>query len=141
MAYYCSAAYTNASLKSGVGDVAVSESRVHTGDNASIDVNERVDMRDAQDASIHERDAEIEDIGMRVKVIGGRVDRLGAFQGDPLTGLEVDAARIQPRSMRGYPGLDGSDLVQLMDPILPLAEIMRVARVRPYIPCSLKPKS
>ena len=33
--------------------------------------------------------------------------------------------------MRGYPGLDGSDLVQLIDPIISLAEIMDEARIRP----------
>ena len=65
-----------------------------------------------------ERNAEIEDIGMRVKVIGGRVDRLGAFQGNKLTGLDVDAARKQPRSMHDSPGLDGSKLVELIDPII-----------------------
>ena len=40
--------------------------------------------------------------------------------------------------MRGYPGLDGSDLVQVMDPIISLAEIMRVARIRPVHPLQLE---
>src|SRR3977135_4003557 len=104
-----------------MGNVDASEGCVYAGVDSSIDVDKRIDMRDRHDSGFHERDPEIEDIGMRVEVIGGRVDRLGAFQGDPLTGLDVDAARKQPGSMRGYPGLDGSELVQLIDPIISLA--------------------
>src|SRR2546429_210220 len=86
-----------------MGNVDASEGRVHAGGDAGIDIDQRIDMRDGHDAGVHERDAEIEDVGMRVEVIGGRVDRLGAFQGDKLTGLDVDAARKQPGSMRRCP--------------------------------------
>ena len=54
-------------------------------------------MRDRHDAGVVERNAEIEDVGMRVKVIGGRVDRLGAFQSNPLTGL-----RCRPNTAKEY---------------------------------------
>ena len=39
-------------------------------------------MPDRHDACIHERDAEIEDVGMRVESIVRRIDDLRAFQGD-----------------------------------------------------------
>ena len=69
----------NAAVEGRIGNVDASEGRVHAAVDTGINIDKRIDMRDAQNAGFHEWDAEIEDIGMRVEVIGGWVDRLGAF--------------------------------------------------------------
>ena len=109
--------------------LAVAEGRVHAGVDARVNIEQGIDMRDRHDAGIHERDAEIEDIGMRIEVIGGRVDGLGAFEGDQLTGLDVDAAREQPGRVDDAPGLDRGDLAPIIDRVIEFAEVMGVARV------------
>ncbi len=39
--------------------LAIAEGRVHAGDDARVDVNKRIDMRDRHDAGIDERDPKL----------------------------------------------------------------------------------
>src|SRR5579883_2760246 len=110
---------------------AVANRCIHTGRDARINIDERIDVRNGHDASVHERDAEIENIRVRIEVIGAGIDRLGALQGHPLPGLDVDAAREKPRQMELRPQLHRSELIEIVDEIIELAEIMRVARIGP----------
>src|SRR2546430_17672844 len=87
-------------------------------------------MRGRHEARVFERNAEIEDVGMRVKRIVRRVDNFRAFQGHVLSDLYVHAARGKPRQMEQCVRLNDVELIALADRLIELTQEMRIARVR-----------
>src|SRR5712664_414817 len=87
-------------------------------------------MRSSQYARVLERNAEIENVGMRVQRIVGRIDDFRAFQGHVLSDLYVDAARSKPRQMKQSVRLDDVELFAAADRVIEFAQKVRIARVR-----------
>src|SRR5258708_10544384 len=87
-------------------------------------------MRGRHDARVLERNAEKENVGMRVKRIVGRVDDFRAFQGHVLSDLYVHAAGSKPWQMEQSMRFDDVELIALADRLVELTEEVRVARVR-----------
>src|SRR5713226_8388587 len=91
----------------------IAEGRVHAGVNAQINIEHRVHMRGRHEARVLERNAEIENVGMRVKRIVRRVDDFRAFQSHVLSDLYVDAAGRKPRQMEQSVRFDDVELIAL----------------------------
>src|SRR5205823_9316729 len=86
--------------------VPAAECRIYTRITSGIDIDRWTEMGDCHAARVLERDAEIEDVGVRVKQIIGRIDDLRALQGNVLTDLHVDAAGCEPRQVEKGVSLD-----------------------------------
>src|SRR5882757_793818 len=94
---------------------AIAEGRVHARVYARINIKNWIHVRSRQYAGVLERNAEIENVGMRVKRIVRRVDDFRAFQGHVLSDLYVDAAGSKPRQMEQSVRFDDVELIALAD--------------------------
>ena len=79
-------------------------------------------MRGRDDPRMLERNAEIENVGMRVKRIVRRVDDFRAFQGHVLTDFYVHAAGSKPRQMEQSVRFDDVELVALANRLIELTQ-------------------
>src|SRR6266568_1852524 len=112
------------------GQAVVAECRIHARVDTGIDIDRLIHVCSRHYPSVLERDAEIENVGMRVKRIIRRIDDLRAFQGDVMTEFHIDTARGQPRQVGEPMGLDDVELVYAVDRICELAQKLCGARIR-----------
>lgn len=87
-------------------------------------------MGGRHDPGVLERNAEIEDVGVRVERIVRRVNNFGAFQGYVLSDLHIHATRREPRQMKQSVGLDDVKLIAAADRLIELTQKMRVPGIR-----------
>src|SRR5216684_7501222 len=118
----------------------ITERRIHAGVEPGIDIKHRVHVSSCHEACVLERNAEVEDVGMRVEQIVRGIDDLRTFQGHVLADLQIDAARGKPWQMEQGVGLDDVELSPTVDRFVELAEEMGVARVRAEHRLELKPE-
>ena len=112
-----------------IGRAIPAKAGVHAGDRTRIDVEHRGDMRHRHHAGILERDAEVEDVAVRIEDVVGRVDDFRAEQRDELTDFDVEAAAEDIGEVGGHPGFFDVELIDVADAIVAFAEVVRVARV------------
>ena len=86
-------------------------------------------MGDRQHAGVLQRNAEVEDVRMRVERIRRRIDHLVADRRRVHAGLEVDAAAEQPRRVQLHVRLQQRRLVAHVGGAVEHADIVQVARV------------
>src|SRR5258708_279761 len=87
-------------------------------------------MRGRQYARVLERNAEIENVGMRVKRIVRRVDDFRTFQGHVLSDFYVYAAGSKPRQMVQSVRFDDVKLIAFANRLVELTQEVRISRVR-----------
>src|SRR6266481_3087851 len=87
-------------------------------------------MRGRHEARVLERNAKIEDVGMRVKRIVRCVDDFRAFQSHILSDFYVYAAGSKPRQMEQSVRFDDVELIALADRLIELTQEVGIARVR-----------
>src|ERR1700733_14446350 len=95
------------------------EAVVGGGNKYQKDINHMIDMADGQEPGVLERQAEVEDIGVRIKRVGGRVDRFEAKRRRILTHFQVDTAVEENRQVEQGVGFDDIELVAIVriDPV------------------------
>src|SRR5713101_115702 len=108
----------------------ITECRIYAGVEPGINIDHRVHVSNRHDAGVLERNAEVEDVGMRVKQIVRGIDHLRTFQGHVLAHFYIHAARREPGRVEERMGLDDVELSPTVDRFVELAEEMGVARVR-----------
>src|SRR5260370_42287378 len=87
-------------------------------------------MRRRQYARVLARNAEIENVGMRVKCIVRRVDDFRAFQRHILSDLYIHASGSKPWQMEQSVRFDDVELGAVADRLIELTQEVRIARVR-----------
>src|ERR1700694_733532 len=108
----------------------VAEGRVHARVNAQIDIKHWIHVRRRQYAGMLEWNAEIENVGVRVKRIVRRVDDFRSFEGHILSDFYVYAGGSKPWQMEQRVRFDDIELIAFADRLVELTQEVRIARVR-----------
>src|SRR5688500_8737324 len=95
-----------------------------------MDVEPLGNMGVDQNSSVLERNAEIEDVTVRVKEVTRRSDDFGAFKGHELADFDVHPAFGQDRKMEVNVGFDEIRLHDLVHGVVELSEEVGEASVR-----------
>ena len=106
---------------------------VRSGIQTQIEIDQRGHMGGGEEAGVFERQPKVEDIGVGVERVPGRIDHFRAEWGREHPGLHVQTAgEHRDREMPRGAGFHHVELVALVDRhrLVQEPEIMRIARIR-----------